>query len=271
MYWFIFIGNNILLEQEGSEFRIPQGDMPPTPTFEWTTMQKLPDFNGKSCCAYALTTPPKDGFSTSLTTMDLRASYHVLPFPLYNIAGKAFELLYWDSNTRYCGHCGAPMKRHTDISKRCTNGGKEVWPQVAPAIIVRIRKQPQIDANGQPLETEKILLVHARNFRRKNYFGLVAGFVETGESLEECVRREVMEEHHLQIKNICYFASQPWPYPCGIMIGFTADYASGELKLQDEELSQGGWFDAQNLPPIPDKMSIARRLIDDWIGNFRNK
>jgi NAD+ diphosphatase len=115
------------------------------------------------------------------------------------------------------------------------------------------------------IEPEKILLVHARNFRRKDYFGLVAGFVETGETLEECVVREVQEETQLTIGNIKYFGSQPWPYPCGIMIGFTAEYVSGEISLQDDELSNGGWFSKDNIPNIPDKMSIARKLIDDWL------
>ena len=255
MYWFAFIGNSLILRKEGERYEVPQGDVPPTPTQEWTTIQVLPDLEGIPCRAYNLLAPPREGLAEGLTTMELRATYNVLPYPLHNMAGKAAELLYWDSNTRYCGHCGAPMERSTDISKRCTHCGKEVWPQVAPAIIVRICKE------------EKILLVHARNFRHAERYGLVAGFVETGETLEQCVEREVMEETHLRIKNLRYFGSQPWPYPSGIMIGFTADYESGELHLQDEELSRGGWFDRAHMPEIPDKMSIARRLIDDWLGN----
>jgi NAD+ diphosphatase len=151
------------------------------------------------------------------------------------------------------------MKRTTIISKQCTNCGKEVWPQVSPAIIVRIRRG------------DEILLVHAKNFRRSEMYGLVAGFVETGETLEECVRREVHEEVGLEIKNIRYFGSQPWPYPCGIMIGFTADYAGGQIHLQEEELSSGKWFDRDHLPQIPDKMSIARKLIDDYIAEKRDQ
>lgn len=267
MYWFIFLSNNLIVHKKGESIEIPQGDEPPTETAPWTTIQELPDCEGIPCRAYTLSTPPKEGLPEGFTTIDLRSSYYSLPYTLYNMAGKAAELLYWDSNTKYCGVCGAPMKRHTAISKRCTNCGKEVWPQVSPAIIVRILKAKKVDSNGQILEPEKILLVHARNFRRSDYFGLVAGFVETGETLEECVRREVREEVHLEIDNIRYFASQPWPYPCGIMIGFTADYKSGTMQLQDEELTMGGWYTKDSLPHIPDKMSIARRLIDDWALN----
>jgi NAD+ diphosphatase len=170
------------------------------------------------------------------------------------MAGKCQEILYWDFNTQFCGVCGGPMKKHTDISKRCTECGKEVWPQLATAVIVLVRRG------------DEVLMVHARNFRG-NFYGLVAGFVETGETLEEAVAREVMEETGLQICNIRYFSSQPWPYPCGLMVGFHADYVSGDIHLQREELSGGGWFTRDNLPELPEKLSIARQLIDDWLDN----
>ena len=109
-----------------------------------------------------------------------------------------------------------------------------------------------------------MLLVRGKNFR-KNFFGLVAGFVETGETLEEAVHREVLEETGLTISNIRYFSSQPWPYPCGLMVGFEADYVSGNIKVQEEELLCAEWFTRNNLPTLPDKLSIARRLIDHWL------
>lgn len=184
----------------------------------------------------------------------LRASFYRLSEILYLKAGKCHELLYWDRNTQYCGVCGASMEMKTDISKRCTNCGKEVWPQLATAIIVLIHRG------------EEVLLVHARNFKG-DFYGLVAGFVETGENLEEAVRREVMEETGLTIKNIRYFGSQPWPYPCGLMVGFNADYESGAVRLQREELNKGAWFTKDHLPTIPEKLSIARMILDDWLEN----
>lgn len=249
-YWFIFIANNILLLHDENGYHVPCAPQPPLPLQEWTPRQPLPALRGKACMAYSISVPPAN--MAGLETIGLRQSWHLLDKDFYQMAAKAYELLYWDSNTRYCGMCGAPMKRHTDISKRCTNCGKEVWPQVSPAIIVRIRKG------------DKILMVHALNFNRREMYGLVAGFVETGETLEECVRREVKEEVGVNIDNIRYFGSQPWPYPCGIMIGFTADYVDGNIHVQEEELSNAGWFGADNLPPVPDKMSIARQLIDDF-------
>lgn len=261
-YWFVFIGNNILLKHnEDGSYSIPQGENPPTQKKDWETIQELPQMNGMDCKAYRIKNFTSEGIE-KLQTMDLRSSFNVLSETQYRMAGKAYELLYWDSNTQYCGCCGSPMKRNGIISKQCTNCGKTIWPQVSPAIIVRIRKKAQ-NINGE-IHPEQILMVHARNFKRKDYYGLVAGFVETGETLEECVVREVLEETGLTIENIRYFGSQPWPYPSGIMVGFTADYVSGNVHLQKDELSRGGWFDRNHMPPVPDKLSIARQLIDDW-------
>jgi NAD+ diphosphatase len=144
------------------------------------------------------------------------------------------------------------MHFDTAISKKCEHCGKEIWPFLAPAVIVLVRKG------------DEVLLVHANNFRDDHY-GLVAGFVETGETLEEAVYREVMEETGLHITNLKYFGSQPWPYPCGLMVGFTADYDHGKIHLQRSELSKGSWFDRDHLPHIPEKLSIARQLIDAWL------
>lgn len=182
----------------------------------------------------------------------LRQSYYKLSHEDYLKAGKCHELLYWDQNTKFCGVCGGPMRFDTDISKKCEHCGKEVWPQLATAVIVLVRKD------------KEVLLVHAKNFRT-DFYGLVAGFVETGETLEEAVHREVMEETGLHIKNLKYFASQPWPYPCGLMVGFIADYDGGKIHLQRSELSKGSWFDKDHLPQIPEKLSIARQLIDHWL------
>lgn len=235
---------------EDGTYTIPYLEQAPTEIKPWTNVMNISPLGDRDVRTYRIDTPVTN--DSRYEMCGLRPSYYKLPFELYLKAGKCQEILYWDQNTRYCGVCGAPMKMHTDISKRCTECGKEVWPQLATAIIVLVHRG------------DEVLLVHAKNFR-SNFFGLVAGFVETGETLEEAVHREVMEETGLTIDNIRYFGSQPWPYPCGLMVGFEADYVSGEIKLQQEELAAGAWFTKDNLPTIPEKLSIARKLIDYWL------
>ncbi len=251
-YWFVFYKSDIMLEKtEDGGYTIPLSENPPTKVDDTSVIHNIAPLGDNEVKAYYLDAPVTDGDRYEMC--GLRASFHKIPIELYLKAGKCEEILYWDSNTRYCGVCGHPLKLHTDISKKCDNCGKEVWPQLATAIIVLIHRG------------DDVLLVHANNFRG-NYYGLVAGFVETGETLEQAVNREVKEETGLTIKNIIYFGSQPWPYPCGLMVGFYAEYESGEIKLQRSELGAGGWFNRNNMPEIPDKLSIARKLIDNWIG-----
>lgn len=244
--YLMYCQGDILLTTEGN---IPSGIEPPVSVQPWCSVTSL-NINGDDIHIYRLDKPILN--VEGLQMVGLRQSFDLLSLSDYNLAGKGQELLYWDQNTKYCGCCGAPMRWDTAISKRCTECRKELWPQLATAIIVRVERE------------NSILLVHARNFRGQHY-GLVAGFVETGETLEEAVRRECLEETGIQIDDIRYFGSQPWPYPCGLMIGFTAQYVSGDIKLQKEELTAGGWFTKENLPQIPGKASIARQLIDDWL------
>lgn len=252
MYWFIFYKGDVLLERcADGTFTIPQSEHSPVETAPWThVMNVSPAENGTDARTFSIDLPVSNHPKYEMCS--LRKSWHKLPRELYLLAGKCRELLYWDANTKFCGVCGAPMKMHTDISKRCTNCGKEVWPLLATAVIVLVCRG------------DEVLLVHARNFAG-NFYGLVAGFVETGETLEEAVHREVMEETGITITNLRYFNSQPWPYPCGLMVGFTADYVSGDIHLQRSELSRGAWFHQDRLPEIPEPVSIARQLIDAWL------
>ncbi len=258
-YYFVFCKESLLLEEQADgSCTVPCCEEPPTEVKPWTAILNVtPMDDGTEVKTYAIdnipsATEPKNG--PSPVFIPLRQSYYKLPLPLYLKGGKCAELLYWDQNTQFCGVCGGPMKLHTAISKRCSNCGKEVWPQVAPAIIVRITRG-----------SDEVLMARARNFRG-DFYGLIAGFVETGETLEEAVVREVKEETGLEVTNIRYFYSQPWPYPSGLMVGFTADYAGGQIHIQHEELQNVAWFHRDRLPKLPEKLSIARRLIDDWTG-----
>jgi len=252
-YWFIFSNSQLVIEKTADgRYTIPlQKEAPLNIARPSGEIHNITPLNGIEVKTYNCT-DVRLGDKYELTP--LRGSYNKISTELYYKAGKCAEILYWDANTQFCGKCGGKMKLHTDISKVCTKCGKEVWPQLSTAIIVLIHRG------------DDVLLVHANNFKG-HYYGLVAGFVETGETLEEAVYREVMEETGLKIKNLRYFSSQPWPYPCGLMVGFNADYAEGEIHLQRSELGDGGWFNKANLPEIPEKLSIARRLIDNWLEN----
>lgn len=187
----------------------------------------------------------------------LREAWHIIPHWQYRIACKGAELLNLDRNSRFCGRCGGRLRRSDNgLSKLCDNCGAEVFPQISPCVIVLVRRG------------EEALLVHAATFR-SGFYGLVAGYVETGETLEECVRREVIEETSLEIENLRYAGSQPWPNPANLMLGFTADYAGGELRFADGELTSGGFFSIDRLPQLPSGASIARMLINQWIRDIR--
>ena len=257
MQWFVFFRDQLLLKKEytaeGEEkCSIPCGTHPPVPATEGCTMHEVTLCNGDSVKAYALCQPVPE--TEEWTMAGLRASYDLLPLGDYQAAGKAFQILYWDGHSRFCPVCGTPMEQLAPIMKRCPECGNEMYPPVSTAIIVLVRKG------------KEILLVRAHNFRG-TFHGLVAGFLEAGETLEQCVAREVMEETGLKVKNITYFGSQPWPYPSGLMVGFIADYESGTIRLQEDELSAGAFYSKENLPELPRKLSIARKLIDGWLEN----
>ncbi len=182
----------------------------------------------------------------------LRALYDRLPEPLYAIAGRAAQVVAWERDHQFCGRCGNPTDRMpAERGRRCGGCNLTAYPRLSPAIIVLIERGDQI------------LLARGHAFL-PGRFGIIAGFVEPGESLEEAVRREVQEEVGIELGRVEYFGSQPWPFPHGIMIGFRAKYQQGDISLEDGELAEAGWYGLDDLPDIPSKLSIARRLIDDW-------
>lgn len=184
--------------------------------------------------------------------MGLREAWEYMTEAEWKKAAREAELEYFRDTHKFCGSCGSPMQQSGPISMRCPACGREDFPALAPAMVVLVT------------QGNRGLLVHARNFKKPMY-ALVAGFVETGENLEECVAREVMEETSLKVKDIKYFGSQTWPFPSQLMIGFTAVYESGEITFADGELEDGGWFDKDNHPLLPTMPSLSRQLIDAWI------
>lgn len=175
------------------------------------------------------------------------------------LASRAVQLVTWERANRFCGRCGTAMHAKTDeIARECPACGHLVYPRISPAMIVAVTRG------------DRILLAKAAKFKREMY-SVLAGFVEPGESLEECVRREVREEVGIEIGNIRYVGSQSWPFPHSLMVGFTAEHASGEIRVDGDEIVDARWFTADELPPIPGKISIARQLIDAFVENQRGE
>lgn len=165
------------------------------------------------------------------------------------MAFRAKGLLAWRTDTKFCCSCGSGLKDHSVFTAReCPSCGKLIFPRISPCIIVVIHKD------------NKILLVN-HTYRNQDIYACVAGFMEAGESAEHAVEREVFEETGLKIKNIVYRGSQSWPFPDQLMLGFTADWESGDLKLQKEEIADAQWFDPDNCPASPKPGSIAYKLI----------
>ena len=183
----------------------------------------------------------------------LRYLYGRIDENFHKVAMRAVHLIEWDKNERFCGRCGAETKDKTDANaKECTHCGHVTFPRISPAVIVLVEKDG------------KALLARASRFAEEMY-SVLAGFVEPGESLEETVQREIEEEVGIKVKNIRYFGSQPWPFPDSLMIGFTAEYESGEMKIDGLEIERAEWFDPRALPRIPGRISIARKLIDWFV------
>lgn len=168
----------------------------------------------------------------------------------FALAARASQLLDWQRNHRYCGRCGKPMERKPDeFAMTCPSCGLLNYPRISPAVMVLIQRG------------DELLLARGPHFR-EGMFSALAGFVEAGETLEQCAHREVREEVGVVITNLRYFHSQPWPFPDSLMIAFFADYVSGEITPDPSEIEAAGWFPRKALPPLPDPVSIARQLID---------
>ena len=254
--WFIFHEGELFITNENGRHAVPCGMRPPIEIPKGANVHAIGEINGIPCKAFSAKRQPPCHENGQWT--GLRESYDYIDLKQYKMAGKAAQILYWDRNSRYCPACGTPTVQTTPICKQCPQCKQEYYPPISTAIIVLVRKG------------DTILLVHARNFKG-TFHGLVAGFLETGETLEECVQREVMEETGLAIKNIRYFGSQSWPYPSGLMVGFTADYDGGEIKLQENELTSAAFYTKDRLPEIPKRLSMARQLIDGWLKEQEEK
>jgi len=249
--WFILQGQNLLIKENKQGFSIPSSKDISGLKRHTSSPQFLGSMDGKLC--YAAEYPKEISVSDPFYFKSPRTLFGRLEDELVWIAGLANQLVYWNRNHQYCGKCGSLTENKTDErAKSCPKCGLVNYPRLSPAVIVAVIKDNQI------------LLASSPRFK-SDFYSVLAGFVEPGETLEECVQREVCEEVGIEVRNIRYFGSQPWPFPDSLMIGFTSEYAKGEIEVDQSEILHADWFEADCLPPVPAKISIARKLID-WFS-----
>jgi len=257
-FWFLFHEDKVLINTAGGEANIPQGadvlDMhmrPEAPLF-------LGWFNDTPCYAAELT--DKQLKNRKLQFQNLRRLYGTLEDEMWGLAGFALQLVTWHSDTRYCSRCAHPVRdKSNERAKICDGCGLIVYPRINPCTIVAVLKK------------NKILLARSSRFPKHVLYSVIAGYVEPGETLEVCIKREVKEEVNIDVKNIKYFGSQPWPFSSSLMVAFTAEYAGGTIKTDDEGIIDAGWYAVDELPSVPGWGSIAGKLIDWFIKEVANR
>ncbi|MBD3309236.1 NAD(+) diphosphatase, partial [candidate division KSB3 bacterium] len=246
-WWFLFQDTRLLVAVQHEAAQIPFIGDPAALALSVRRTQYLGTIDGQHCYAAELQDSTVD-VPAGMELRTLRSLYECLPEDLFWIAGRAFQIVDWDRTHHYCGQCGHALESlPEERAKTCPQCHLTQYPRIAPAIIVAV------------LRDQHILLAHAPRFP-EGLYSVIAGFVEPGETFEECVRREVREEVGIEVTDIRYFGNQPWPFPHSLMVGFTARYAGGELAVDNTEITDAGWFRVGTLPKIPGKISIARQL-----------
>ncbi len=267
-YWFVFQGDRLLMLPDGNDAKatLPRADditglgLAPLRSLYLGHLHDDDDRRIDCYCAEIAADAP---LPQGVIAEGLREAYLRLDEALYGLAGRAVQIVAWDRTNQFCSQCGAPVESlPNERARRCPSCGLVSYPRISPAIIIAVVKRTDGDA--------RILLARNHRFPTGRY-SVLAGYVEPGETLEECAQREVCEEIGIDITNIRYFGSQPWPFPNSLMIGFTADYASGEITLEESELADAQWFAPDELPNLPPPMTIARKLINWFITDGQGR
>ena len=254
-HWFLFQGSQILVRREQERAWVPLLANPHELGLEPVRTQYLGTLAGRHCysgeCVLDVAAPEGHVWS------GLRALFGSFDDATFAIAGRAVQIMDWDRSHQYCGRCGTPtLVKSGERARVCPNCGQVHYPRIAPAVMALVQRG------------DRLLLARSPHFVPGMYSAL-AGFVEPGESLEHCLVREVKEEVGVKVANLRYFSSQSWPFPHSLMIAFNCDWVEGEITPDPGEIEAAGWFDLDNLPVLPNKISVARRLIDSTIATMR--
>lgn len=255
--WFVANQHGIIVIKQQKDVQMPNGAWPFTALAQPDNVLLIGEAGGLPCLACSV--PDDAALPDGYRAFSLRDLYGHVEELHYAIAGYATQLLHWQRSSNYCANCGNPLEPiHSEWGKKCPRCGFTAYPPVSPCTITLVH------------DGDRILMTHKNGWGPR--FGLVAGFVEPGETLEENVMREIEEETGVSVSDIQYWRSQPWPFPHQLMCGFYAKYAGGEIRIDEAELDDAQWFTVTDLragkPTIPPPLSIARQLIDNWLSQF---
>ncbi|MCG6200178.1 NAD(+) diphosphatase [Psychromonas antarctica] len=256
-WWFIVAQGEIVLQPQG-DF-IPYGNLDDLP-FSASLIGnkiKIGEYHSSPCYLVQLAEKIDVGLGEYSS---LRFLLGRVEDSLFDMAGRAFQISLFFQTHQYCGQCGEKMRAiDWEIAMKCYHCQHRCYPRVSPCAIVGIRKDKQI-----------LLALHRRHQQdNRPVFTILAGFTEAGETVENCVEREVYEEAGIKIKNIQYVTSQPWPFPHSLMMGYTAEYQSGKINIDPKELCSAAWYEIDDLPVLPNPGTLARKLIDQLIIECR--
>ncbi|MCC2617702.1 NAD(+) diphosphatase [Aestuariibacter halophilus] len=257
-WWFIFCNDRLLSPGESPQWvEAHWHDLPFLHDYE-DQVVRVGEHQSKPCYAVDVGAQAPEGLDWTANSLRSMILGHLGEDSL-NLIARAWQLTVFLRTHRWCGQCGSQMHRvQWEIATHCHRCQHRCYPRVSPCIIVAIRKD------------NRILLAQGPSQRERKMWSTLAGFVESGESLEQAVHREVLEEVGVNIRNVRYYGSQPWPFPHNLMVGFLADYDSGEIRVDGEEILVADWFDINDLPFVPPPVSIAGQLIEATKGLVNN-
>ena len=253
----------LLLDRKGRVYLQQNNDgqltLPTADLFPELQALELPELGSlRNCSCLGCRWDYDEIAADNLTVLDVREVITQVDQAHRNLLLRGKPLLEWLYSRKFCSVCGCElMDNEQEEARSCPNCQALFFPKISPAVIVLIKR-----------DDGRILLAYNRKFRSKVY-SLIAGFVEVGESAEDAVRREVREEVGLEIKNLTYQCSQSWPFPDSLMLGFTAEYASGKVTPDGEEIVEAGFYDPEQLPPLPGHGSIARKMIENYLSEYK--
>jgi NAD+ diphosphatase len=267
---FAFVDGKLLLPEADDALLVPE------PWEAWEPVAGTRHYLGRlddvDCWAVTLPSVP-----SGRRSVPLRAAMMQFTEPLMSLAGRAAQVLEWDRAHRFCGVCGTPTElQATERARKCPACAHVAYPRLSPAMMALVWRRRDgtgvgtggDESRGEPGSGAELLLARAPHFAPGMYSAL-AGFVEPGESLEECVQREVAEEVGVQVANLRYYGSQSWPFPHSLMVAFSAEWTGGEIVRQESEIEAAAWFPIDALPNIPPRFSIAGHLIRDTVAALR--